>query len=103
MIQDHIEQIQAKLQNAVGMPEETKAELLKLLTALKSELGALSETHEEAASSVVKFAAASTDEATRPEQKPELLEAALDGLTASVDGLESSHPELTQLVNRIAL
>ncbi|MDB6175446.1 MAG: putative cytosolic protein [Chthoniobacteraceae bacterium] len=103
MIQDHIAQIQARVENSAGMPAETKADLLNLLAALKSEVGTLSETHEEAASSVARFAAASAHEATRTEQKPELLEAALSGLTKSVDGLENSNPELTQIVNRIAV
>ncbi len=103
MIQDHIEQIQARLQNATGMPEETKAELLNLLAALRSEVGALSQTDEEAASSVARYAAASTHEATRSDQEPERLEEALSGLTASVEGFENSHPELTQVVNRIAV
>src|SRR4051794_13290185 len=103
MIHNHIEQIQARLESAPGMPEETRAELLHLLSQLRGEVGALAQTREEDASSVAQFAAASTHEATRAEQKPELLEAALHGLTASVDGLETSHPELTQVVNRIAV
>jgi Domain of unknown function (DUF4404) len=103
MIHEHIEQIQAKVHNAKGIPDETKADLLKLLSELRAEVGVLSETNEEDAHSVARFVAASTHEATRTERKPELLEPALQGLTSSVNGLATSHPQLADIVNRIAV
>ncbi|MDQ3622954.1 MAG: DUF4404 family protein [Verrucomicrobiota bacterium] len=103
MIREHIEQIQAKVRDAKSIPEETRADLLELLSGLKSEVDVLSQTREEDAHSVARFAAASAHEATRAEQKPELLKAALDGLSSSVAGLEASHPKLADTVNRIAV
>ena len=46
---------------------------------------------------------ASTHEATRAEKKPKLIEAALNGLTASVESFEASHPKLAEVVNQIAI
>ncbi len=102
MLQDHIEKIETKVQGAKGIPEETKNELLGLLSTLKSEVGSLSKTHGEDADSITRFADVSTHEATREDKKPELVQVAVHGLTSSVGGFESSHPALVQSVNRIA-
>ena len=103
MIHEHIEQIQAKLQNADSIQPETRTELLNLLSQLKAEVGTLSQTHEEDARSVTGFVAASAHEATRKEKKPELLEHALQGLTSSAKEIATSHPQLADVVNRIAV
>ena len=102
MIHDHIEKIENKIQGSQGIPEETKGELIQLLGALKSEVGNLSETHLEDADSITRFADASAHEATREQKNPELIETAVHGLKSSVGGFESSHPQLVQVVNRIA-
>jgi len=102
MIQNQIELIESKVQSAKGIPEETKNELIGLLSTLKSEVGSLSKTHGEDADSIARFADASTHEATREDKKPELVHVAVQGLTSSVGGFESSHPTLVQIVNRIA-
>lgn len=96
MIHEHIEQIEAKLQAAPGMPEQTRADLLAQLAALRAELESLSKSH----AGDPRFEAAPQGEAA---EKPATLEGALEGLTASVEGLETSHPQLTALVNRLAL
>ena len=103
MIQEHIDQILSKVQNAPSLPPETKAELVNLLSELSQEVDLLSETDQDHAKSVTQFVAASTEEATQADQKPELLTEAIRGLNASVEGLETSHPTLTALVNRIAV
>ena len=102
MIHDHIEKIETKVQGAKGIPEETRNELLGLLSTLKTEVGDLSRTHVEDADSITRFAEASAHEATREEKKPELVKVAVQGLSSSVQGFESSHPDLVQIVNRIA-
>ena len=102
MIQDHIEKIETKVQGAKGIPEETRNELIGLLSTLKTEIGDLSKTHGEDADSITRFAEVSAHEATRDQKKPELVKAAVQGLSSSVDGFESSHPGLVQIVNRIA-
>ena len=102
MIEDRIQKIEDRLKGAQGVPDETKSELLDLLGALKTEIGALPETHEERAASIAGFADASAHEVTRTEKKPQLIEAALKGLTTSVEDFEVTHPAITQIVNRIA-
>ena len=103
MIQQQIEQIQAKLENASGLSPENRSDLLNLLADLKAQVEMLSQTNEEGARSVTTFAHASAHEATRPDKNPQELESALEGLTTSVVGLESSHPKLAEVVNRIAV
>ena len=102
MIQDHIEKIETKVQGAKGIPEETKNELMGLLSTLRTEIGDLSKTHGEDADSITRFTEVSAHEATREEKKPELVKVAVQGLSSSVEGFESSHPGLVQIVNRIA-
>jgi hypothetical protein len=103
MIEDRIQKIEARLQESANIPETARAELLKLLAALKDEVGALAKTHEEDARSIARFVDASTHEATRAEKKPKLIEAALNGLTSSVEAIEASHPKLAEVVNQIAV
>ena len=103
MIQDRIDKIEASLAKAANLPPETRTELLALLAELRGEVAPLTETHREDAQSIARFADASVHEATRTERKPAQTEAALQGLTASVEGFEASHPRLVEIVNRIAV
>ena len=82
--------------------EERRAELLNLLATLKSEVAELSKTHSDQAQSIAGFTNISAHEATRAEQNPELLNLSLKGLTSSVEGFESSHPQLVRIVNSIS-
>lgn len=102
MIDERIQNIEARLKGANTVPDATKAELLELISALKAEIRNLPKTHEEQAASIAGFADASTHEVTRAERKPQLVEAALTGLKSSVEEFETTHPTLTQVVNRIA-
>lgn len=101
MIQETIAKIEARLASAEQMPEDKRAELLALVNRLKEEVQTLSQTHADDARSIAQFAALSTHEATREEVKLPLLDTALQGLARSVQGLESSHPRLVDVVNRI--
>ena len=103
MIQDRIAKIEAALKGAGNLPEETRAELLALLAELKAEVAPLTGTHDEDAQSIAHFAGASVHEATRTARKPDQADAALKGLTSSVEGFEVSHPRLVEIVNRIAV
>lgn len=103
MIHDRIEKIEATLNTAANLSPDTRAELLRLLAELKSEVAPLTSTHDEDAESIAHFAGASVHEATRAARKPDQADAALKGLTASVEGFEASHPRLVEVVNRIAL
>lgn len=103
MIEDRIQKIEARLKESANIPEANRAKLLKLLAALKDEVGALTKNHEEDARSIAKFMDASAHEATRAEKKPKLIEAALNGLTASAESFEASHPKLAEVINQIAV
>jgi hypothetical protein len=103
MIQDRLEKIAADIQSTQNIPDATKAELLNLLSDLKTEIETLSKTHGEDARSIAGFADVSTNEATRAGKKPQLVHASLQGLTSSVEGFETTHPRLTQMVNRLAV
>jgi hypothetical protein len=102
MIQQTINQIEAKIRDAGSLSEANKAELVKLLATLKSEVTELSQTDAEHARSIAGFAGLSAHEATRTQRKPELLELSVGGLRSSVAGFEESHPRLVEIVNRIA-
>lgn len=103
MIQDRLNKIEARLHAEPGIPEGTREQLLNLVSDLKSEIVTLARTHSEDASSITGFTEASTHEATRSEKKPQLLQASLQGLRASVEDFETTHPDLAQAVNRIAV
>jgi Mg2+ and Co2+ transporter CorA len=102
MIEKTIDEIEAKIRGANAVNEERKAELLKLLGTLKTEVGALAKTHGEQADSIAGFAQVSAYEATRKTQNPQSLQHSIQGLRSSVDGFEQSHPKLVQIVNSIS-
>ena len=103
MIEDRIQNIETRLRESAHIPDPSRAELLKLLAALKEEVRTLAESHEEDAQSITGFVDASAHEVTRAEKKPKLVEASLNGLTASVESFEASHPKLAETVNQIAV
>ena len=103
MIEDRIRKIEARINGTEKLPAETKGELLALLESLRQEIAELPDSHGEDADSVARFAEASAHEATREERKPQLLEAAIEGLNASVGEFEVTHPKLADTINRIAM
>jgi len=103
MIQDRLDKIEAKVQGASNIPEETKAQLLGLLEDLKKEVQSLPAAHDEKAEAIAHYTDVSTDEITRPGKQPGQVDAALEGLTGSVSGFETTHPKLTQIVNQLAV
>ena len=102
MIDDTVSKIEAQVRNAGAISQEQKAELLKLLGALKLEVATLSKTNAEDARSIAKFTEVSALEATRSAQNPKLRELSLEGLKSSVEGFEQTHPKLVQAVNSIS-
>jgi len=103
MIQETIAKIKSKIENAESIKMENKAELLNLLTELKTEITKLSQTHGDEAMSITGFADLSTHEATRQERNPQLLQLSLEGLSSSAKGFEVSRPRLVEIVNSISL
>ena len=100
MIKDTVSKIEAHIGQS-GVKDDSKAELLTLLGTLKSEIDELSKTHGEAAQSIAGFTQVSAHEATREEPNPALVQQSLQGLAASVEGFEGTHPRLVAIVNRI--
>jgi hypothetical protein len=102
MLQDTISKIEGRIQNAEALGEVPRAELVKLLGELRTEITALSKTHHEQAESIASFAEVSAREATRETRNPKVLEHSIGGLQLSVGEFETSHPRLAAVVNRIA-
>jgi hypothetical protein len=106
MIDETIRKIEKKIaqsKKADEVEDKSMAELVQLLETLKKEIADLSMTHEERAESIAGFAKVSAHEATRREPNPELLKLSIKGLASSVEGIESSHPQLVEIVNRISV
>ncbi len=103
MIEKTITQIESRIKNAGSIDDAKKKELLNLLSTLKTEVSELSKTHAEDTQSITGFTQVSVHEAMRGEKNPELLKLSLQGLSASVEGFESSHPKLVGIVNSICL
>ena len=102
MLQDTISKIEGRIQNSAALNDEHRAELLKLLGQLKTEVTELSKTHLEQAESIASFAEVSAREATRESKNPQVLDHSIGGLQSSVTKFESSASNAGRLVNRIA-
>jgi hypothetical protein len=102
MLQDTISKIECRIENSAALDDEHRAELLKLLGQLKTEVTELSKTHHEQAESIASFAEVSAREATRESKNPQVLDHSIGGLQSSVREFESSHARLAGVVNRIA-
>jgi phosphoenolpyruvate carboxylase len=95
--------IEKRIQENPDIDQTTKAELLRLLATLKSEIAILEHTHAEHAESVIGLAERSMHEAIRQPKDPQLAASALQELAASVAELEVSHPQLVNIVNAISV
>jgi hypothetical protein len=103
MMEERMRKIEARIEQAHGLPEAERTKLLQLVATLREEVDALARSHEEDARSIAHFLEASTHEASRTQKQPKLLDAARRGLTASVENFESSHPKLFATVNQAAV
>lgn len=103
MIAQTVAEIEARLRQSEALDAKTRADLLQLLNTLRHEVSSLAEAQAERAESIAGFARLSTHEATRKSKDPRLFRHALDGFGASVIDLESSHPKLVEIVNRICV
>lgn len=87
MIEEHLEKLRARLEQADGLPEATKSELLNLVATLRQE--ALGSSGAEA----------SAGESSTGEGEEQT---GIGKLLASVDELEASHPELAASISQVA-
>ena len=102
MIDETLGKIEARIHSSESISPERRDELLRLLVTLKSEVAALHKTHDQKARTIARFAEISTNEATRPEKDEASLNRSLNKLNSSVEGFETSHPRLVQIVNTIS-
>jgi Domain of unknown function (DUF4404) len=98
-----LKDVERRIRSHNDIPSETKAELLRLLTTLKSEIATLEPTHVEHVESVIGLTERSMHEAIRQPKDPQLAASALQELAASVAELEVSHPQLVNVVNAISV
>ncbi len=103
MLDETLAKLEINIRLSDAIAADKKAELLRLLSTLQSEIAALESTHAEHAASVVGFAERSMHEAIRQTKNPQLIALATQGLSASVEELEASHPQLVQVVNAISM
>ncbi len=96
-----ISRIEGKLKEQPRLDEQSRQEMLDLLSALKAEMQQLAGTHDEHLESIAGFAGVAAHEAMRAEQNPALLRFAVDGLSMSGKELEAEHPRLTETANGI--
>lgn len=101
MIKNTVEKIEVSIKKIKKLDHKKKAELVRLLGKLKTEVEALSKTHGEQAESIAGFAELAAHETARKDREEDLRQHSVEGLSLSVKGFETSHPKLTSLVNDI--
>jgi hypothetical protein len=89
MVEEHIRNIEQRVQRSAELPEKAKAELLEILAEMRSELAGVQKEHLE------KAAASPGGDAS--------LNEAVGGLSGAVTELEAMHPRLAELANRLAV
>ncbi|MGA0333130.1 MAG: DUF4404 family protein [Kiritimatiellia bacterium] len=99
MIEDTLQKLEARLENAQHLSEENRSALTSLIQELRREIDMLDD--DDRAESIAGFTETSAREALRREQDQDLLDVALDGLQKSARDFEVSHPTLTGVVNAI--
>lgn len=101
MITESIKKIEIRINDSAALTDNKKKELITLLANLKEEINQLPDKHNESIESMAGFMEVSTMEAMRSEKNPQLIDLAIEGFTSSSREFESSHPNLTNYVNRI--
>ena len=98
MIEQTLQRIQKQIE-AAAIPSDKKGELAALLGELQTEVEELARTDRAHAESIAQFAGLSAHEAMRDSSRAELRRLSLEGLAATVDGFEATHPRLASIVN----
>jgi|ERR1051325_1240297 ABC-type transporter Mla subunit MlaD len=91
MIEETIQQIEARLRGATNLPAETRAELTGLLAKLRAEAARLPPMENQA-----------EPVAAQAGRADESMQHNVDQLRRSVEQFEESHPRLVQLANHVA-
>jgi Domain of unknown function (DUF4404) len=103
MLDETLAQLETNIRASDAIQADQKAELLRLLITLKSEIATLEHTHAEHAESVLGLTERSMHEAIRQPKDPQLAASAMQELSESVAELEVSHPQLVNVVNAISV
>jgi len=103
MLDETLAKLETHIRASDAIQPDQKAELLRLLTTLQSEIATLEHTHAEHAESVIGLTARSMHEAIRQPKDPQLAASALQELSESVAELEVSHPQLVNVVNALSV
>ena len=101
MLEDTVKKMEDAIRKIDSLKGREKTDLLSLLSALKTEVGRLSETDQEQAHSIASLAEMAAHELTRQDKSPALLKHSVEGLALSSKGFEASHPKLVGIVNEI--
>ena len=100
MTDERIEKTKSAIEAAENIPGDKKAELLDLLSKLKSAIAKVSETHHDDAQSIARLVEASAQETIRAQKQPEPTARLSHELKQSVEMFEASHPQLAAFVSR---
>ena len=103
MIDSSFKRIHEQINQATELSSEHRTELEQLIGNLEKEVTVLSKTRPDDSNSISGFAHLSAQEAVRDTKRPDLLKHSIEGLSASVVGLETEHPQVTALVNRLCV
>lgn len=103
MIKETLSRIESAIAKIQSGNSGEKAELVKLLNRLKSELSALPEAKQAEARSVGYFAEVAAHEVTRENGSPQLRNLSISGIAYSVKGFEATHPQLVSVANEICM
>lgn len=98
MINDTINKIETRLNDATAMNPDRRKELLTLVSTLREELQDLPE---EDAESISGMAHLTAHEATSEKADDSSIRMAAENLSTSVERFEVSHPRLVETVNSI--
>ena len=103
MIKETLAKVESAIARIQAAEGKEKAELVSLLTQLKTELAALPESRMDDARSVAHFTETAAHEATRAGRNTELKDLSISGMEASVKGFEVSHPRMVEITNEICM
>ena len=104
MIQDTLQRLKNRLQQAATLDEETRSQILGLVQQLEAETGALAADAPgaERVQSALGLADAAAQVTTRSEPNSGLAAKAISALDDAVLDLEAAHPDAARLVGQIS-
>jgi hypothetical protein len=103
MIQQTLDRITARVQNAGSLSDNDRAEIIELLESLRGEIQEESQLHHlEKIEKVLGVSELTTHDAAAQAQDSDLVGKAVEAMKSSVLELEASHPKASQAMARLA-